>query len=102
MPGPSRLKWLVVLGAVSGLWAASAGCRGVAPGDGPEGYHPAPPEETAGLPRELDKAHLPDYVIEPPDILLINAVRVTPKPPYRIAPGDALLLLYTGETFPNQ
>jgi polysaccharide export outer membrane protein len=53
-------------------------------------------------PRELDKINLPDYVLEPPDILVINALRVTPKPPYRIEPGDALLMQYSGETFPNK
>jgi protein involved in polysaccharide export with SLBB domain len=42
------------------------------------------------LPREKDKVTLPDYVIEPPDILLIDALAVIPRPPYRIAPGDVL------------
>jgi polysaccharide export outer membrane protein len=44
------------------------------------------------LPRELDKQTLPDYVIEPPDILLIDAISIMPKPPYRVAPGDVLLV----------
>jgi polysaccharide export outer membrane protein len=39
---------------------------------------------------------LPPYVIEPPDILLIDAVRVVPKPPYRIEPLDALLIQASG------
>jgi polysaccharide export outer membrane protein len=60
------------------------------------------PADPPDLPRELNKATLPDYVIEPPDILLINAVRVIPKPPYHIEPGDALLMQYSGETFPGK
>jgi polysaccharide export outer membrane protein len=44
------------------------------------------------LPRELNKYNLPDYVIEPPDVLLIDALRVVPLPPYRAAPLDSLLI----------
>jgi polysaccharide export outer membrane protein len=32
----------------------------------------------------------PAYVIEPPDILLIDAIRVVPRPPYRIEPLDSI------------
>jgi polysaccharide export outer membrane protein len=46
----------------------------------------------AAVPRELSKVILPEYVIEPPDILLIDAVRVVPKPPYKIEPLDTLLI----------
>ena len=45
-----------------------------------------------GLPRELAKTSLPPYTIEPPDILLIDALRVIPLPPYRVAPLDALVI----------
>src|SRR5262245_15818802 len=45
-----------------------------------------------GVPRELDKVSLPEYVIEPPDVLLIDAVRLVPKPPYRIEPLDQLFI----------
>jgi polysaccharide export outer membrane protein len=44
------------------------------------------------LPRELNKYNLPDYVVEPPDVLLIDALRVIPLPPYRTAPLDSLLI----------
>jgi polysaccharide export outer membrane protein len=54
---------------------------------------PAPPPD---LPRELSKVTLPDYIIEPPDILLIDAVRIVPKPPYRIASIDVLSIQVTG------
>jgi polysaccharide export outer membrane protein len=35
-------------------------------------------------------------VIEPPDILLLDTVRVVPKPPYRVEPLDALLIQASG------
>lgn len=44
------------------------------------------------LPKELNKVSHPAYVIESPDILLINAVRVIPLPPYRVQPLDALFI----------
>ena len=44
------------------------------------------------MPRELRKTTLPPYVIEPPDILVVDAVRVVPLPPYRIEPLDALAI----------
>jgi polysaccharide export outer membrane protein len=44
------------------------------------------------IPRELAKVSLPTYVIEPPDILLINTLRVVPLPPYRIEPLDAIII----------
>ena len=46
------------------------------------------------VPRELDKATMPEYVIEPPDILLINSVRVVPRPPYRVEPLDVLYVQF--------
>jgi polysaccharide export outer membrane protein len=48
------------------------------------------------LPRELVKTTLPSYVVEAPDILLIDAIRVTPKPPYKIQPLDGLVLQVPG------
>lgn len=48
------------------------------------------------IPRELQKSVLPDYVIEPPDILLIDAVRMVPKQPYRLAPLDIVQLSVVG------
>lgn len=42
------------------------------------------------VPRELEKSSLPTYVLEPPDILLIDAVRVVPKPPITVQTLDVL------------
>lgn len=43
---------------------------------------------------------LPPYVIEPPDILMINAVKIVPKPPHKIEPFDALLIRVLGAEQP--
>jgi polysaccharide export outer membrane protein len=51
---------------------------------------PTPPETE--LPKELCKITLPTYVIEPPDIILINAVRLIPRPPYRLEPLDEIIV----------
>jgi polysaccharide biosynthesis/export protein len=55
-------------------------------------------ENDAVVPRELRMTTLPPYVIEPPDILLVNTLRVVPKPPYRIQPLDAIYIQATPGT----
>jgi polysaccharide biosynthesis/export protein len=62
---------------------------------------PRPPVPVPNQPRESAKVVFPDYIIEPPDILLIDAVRVVPLPPYRIEPLDVLAIQVT-ETLPQQ
>jgi polysaccharide export outer membrane protein len=47
------------------------------------------------IPRELEKVSHPPYVIEPPDVLIVDAVRLIPRPPYRVEPLDALAILVT-------
>jgi polysaccharide biosynthesis/export protein len=49
-----------------------------------------PEEPPPDVPRELSKVDLPEYVIESPDVLVIDAARTVPLPPYHIAPLDAL------------
>ena len=72
-------RFVAPLGAVLAICAGLTGClsQPVAP----------PP----ALPHELAKASMPTYVIEPPDILTIDAIRIVPKPPYKIEPLDELL-----------
>ncbi len=43
-------------------------------------------------PRELSKAILPPYRIEPPDVLLIDAINVVPKSPYQLRVLDTLVI----------
>lgn len=45
------------------------------------------------LPKELNKVSHPTYMVETPDILLINATRVIPLPPYKVQPLDQLYVV---------
>jgi polysaccharide export outer membrane protein len=47
-------------------------------------------------PRELHKGILPRYIIEPPDVLVIDAINVIPKSPYHLKTLDALSILVQG------
>jgi polysaccharide export outer membrane protein len=47
------------------------------------------------VPKELNKVSLPPYIVETPDVLQIDAIRIIPLPPYRLEPLDVLFL--TGE-----
>lgn len=76
------------------VWTLCATLTGCADRHFSEAYFP-------DMPRELQKVSLPEYVIEPPDILLIDAVRVIPLPPYRIEPLDILLVQVAG-TLPDE
>jgi polysaccharide export outer membrane protein len=53
------------------------------------------------LPNEKCKFVQPDYVIEPPDILILDAIRAIPLPPYKISPLDSLLVQVTN-SLPNE
>jgi len=66
--------------------------------------YPGQPEAPPGglpIPRELAMTAHPAYIIEPPDILLIDAIRLIPRPPYRIEPLD-VLLISVSPTLPDQ
>ena len=79
---PSRAAAAAVLACAL---AAGAGCTSLREGQRQD-VVPAP------VPRELEKVLLPDYRVEPPDILTIEAVRAVPKPPYLVQPLDVLFL----------
>ena len=103
-----RLAGLVIAAAV----AAGSGCQTTSCGDCGDGgfynrlfggkeahIHPAPKAEEVPdhqLPKELSKVTMPQYVVEAPDILLIDAHRLIPRPPYRVEPLDALYLYAPG------
>jgi polysaccharide export outer membrane protein len=53
------------------------------------------------VPREMAKEPLPDYVIEPPDILQIDVLRLVPRGPYRIDAFDTIALRVTN-TFKDE
>ena len=53
------------------------------------------------IPTEKALTAQPAYIIEPPDILMIQPVRLIPKPPYRVEPLD-VLQIQVAEALPNQ
>jgi polysaccharide biosynthesis/export protein len=70
----------------------NVGCQAVQP-------HPAPQPSSIGqtpvprptpVPHELCKVVLPTYVIEPPDVLMIDAIRVVPRSPYHLRTLDVI------------
>ena len=75
------------------LVAGSAGCHIAFPGRQSDGPIPNVPPET---PRELAKVSLPDYIIEPPDVLTIEAISLLPKQPYALQPLDVVSVITTG------
>ena len=77
---------------------ASSGCHFLYPGRKPCGPEPQVPLE---IPREQSKVTLPDYIIEPPDILRIEAVSLVPKSPYQLRPFDVLSISSSGISEPQ-
>src|SRR5262249_5251123 len=49
------------------------------------------------VPKELNKVSLPPYIVETPDVLQIDAIRVIPLPPYRLEPLEVLYLRAEGD-----
>jgi polysaccharide biosynthesis/export protein len=77
---------LPVVGTICGLLAAclaGSGCHHTS-----NVVHGGMP----GQPWELSKVNLPEYTIEPPDILQIDALYLVPLPPYRIQTLDTLMV----------
>ena len=48
------------------------------------------------MPREMAKVALPEYIIEPPDILKIDTIHAVPKAPYRLETLDVLDIQVSG------
>jgi polysaccharide export outer membrane protein len=93
MPLPTRKT--LRLGTLPLVWAlcvVGVGCATVAPSE-----TPAP----VAIPHELQKTTLPPYVIEAPDTLELDALTLVPRPPYRIAPLDVLLIHGTAPAMPE-
>ena len=74
---------------------ASSGCQTVRHGVPSQmGSTEIPVHEV--MPRELSKVVLPTYTIEPPDILMIDAIHVVPLPPYHLRTLDVLAVYAPG------
>jgi polysaccharide export outer membrane protein len=52
-------------------------------------------------PTELNMKSLPPYRVEPPDILVLDTIRLLPKGPFTVGPLDQLLIR-VAEPLPNQ
>jgi polysaccharide export outer membrane protein len=75
-----------------GVWAvALAGLIGTGCSSVPH-VQPGDQCPDLNLPKELEKASHPTYTVETPDILLINATRVIPLPPYKVEPLDQIFV----------
>src|SRR5262249_11934928 len=85
--------------ATVALCASATGCRTWA------GLRPVPACAVGApsqyVPTEKNMCSLPPYVIEPPDILLVDAQRIIPKEPFHIEPLDVLQVEVEGTKFDN-
>lgn len=87
---PTRLPSLLVAFCLVAL----TGCQVVRPGCDA-------PIPIADLPHELDKTTLPQYRVEPPDVLTIDVVQQVAESNYALHEGDTVLLTVLG-TFPDE
>jgi polysaccharide biosynthesis/export protein len=84
--------------AILAIVLSTAGCRVFSPTPCVTGATP-PPDVVCNencVPHELRKSVLPPYVIEAPDVLLIEAIHAVPKQPYRLQPFDTIQVQVTG------
>jgi polysaccharide export outer membrane protein len=82
----------LLAGVAVAVLAGGSGCHSLPSGNKcckPPKFDPCCLPELP-VPRELNKVSLPPYVIETPDILIIEATRLIPLPPYRVEPLDVL------------
>jgi len=98
LAGPGRLA---VLLALAGCLAAATGCQTFGRPQRAATQQvmldaECPPDPGRMPAKELAKITLPPYVIEPPDILLVDALRVVPKPPFRTQSFDTLQVIVEG------
>ncbi len=77
------------------LCLCGQGCHTTHPNHPANGVETIPPVYES-MPRELSKVVLPEYVIEPPDILTIEGVHIVPKSPYFLRTLDVLTVQVTG------
>lgn len=79
-----ELMCLLILAALSS--GLSGGCA-----------HLRNKQEMEIVPSEMARELLPPYVINPPDVLQINAVQLVPRPPYKMKPLDVILVQFPAQ-----
>jgi polysaccharide biosynthesis/export protein len=88
----------LIMAALPVALFAGLGCQSI-PSPKQHASHKQPlvqPDELCpelNLPKELNKVSHPTYMVEPPDILIINATRVIPLPPYKVQPMDQVYII---------
>ncbi len=91
-----NLRWCLALLLTSCSLLSSTGCWHQISRN-PKLEHSLPPvPDEMRVPTGEMKTTLPEYVIEPPDVLLIDALKVVPKPPYHLEPLDVLNIRVEG------
>ncbi len=100
MTAGKQAHW-AIYGCLMSMTMLAVGCTGFMAPRYPFPTTVPQPTSEADPPRELDKVSLPPYIIEPPDILLIQAIKVVPKPPHRIEVFD-ILLVRAANSIPDQ
>jgi polysaccharide biosynthesis/export protein len=80
------LVWLATLALVAGGGCQAIVARPQARLSGPQTLPPV----GEPVPTEKDKSTLAPYIIEPPDILFIEVLRLVPKPPYHLQANDVV------------
>ena len=78
---------------LTALLVSTSGCHMTYPGRKPNGPAPSIPQ---CVPRELAKVAMPEYIIEPPDILTIEATSLIPLQPYHLQPLDVVNISSSG------
>ena len=82
----TRLTHSLLLGGLSLLGVFASGCAA------PEFQQELPVIESTDVPRELDKVTLPPYRVEPPDILLIEALHNVRPAGDHLRSGDQIMI----------
>ncbi len=85
--------FLLLLGLI--LFCGSLGCQTMPHGEVVQNMpmvDPASGSACDTTPRELAKVILPTYRIEPPDVLMIEAIHVVPRAPYHLRTLDTLTI----------
>jgi polysaccharide biosynthesis/export protein len=86
----ARSPYRPIIGVFLVVVTACSGCHTI-------GHHQI---VGASFPKELAKANLPEYIIEPPDILSIDILQAVPLPPFKVQSLDVLSIRVTG-VFPT-
>ncbi len=86
-------KFLACCGAIMAIMTLGGGCRAF---NDPPRPAPVGDGNMSAAPHELRKTVLPAYVIEPPDLLMIEAIHAVPKQPYHLQPYDSVFIQVDG------